>query len=85
MPSLVLRARPVFDLQPGVAVVLVNAEFPLRHNALKVAGTNFSEEFFAFALDVLRIEQPWTLRGPDKPRKSLLSLDKGPLPQILAV
>jgi hypothetical protein len=35
--------------------------------------------------DVLRIKQPWTLRGPDESRKSLLSLDKGPLPQVLAI
>ena len=57
MPSLVLRARPVFDLQPGVAVVLVNAEFPLRHNALKVTGANFREKALAVLLDVLRIKQ----------------------------
>jgi len=35
--------------------------------------------------DVLRIKQPWTLRGPDKSRESLLSLDKGHLPQVLAI
>ena len=34
---------------------------------------------------MLRIKQPWTLRGPDESRKSLLSLDKGHLPQVLAI
>jgi hypothetical protein len=36
-------------------------------------------------LDVLSIKQPWTLCGPDEPRKSLLSLDKGLPPQVLAI
>jgi hypothetical protein len=49
------------------------------------AGANFREEAFAVLLDVLRIKQPWTLRGPDESRESLLSLDKGHPPQILAI
>jgi len=36
-------------------------------------------------LDLLRIKQPRTLRGPDESRKSLLSLDKGHLPQVLTI
>ena len=36
-------------------------------------------------LDVLSIKQPWTLRGSDEPCESLLSLDKGHPPQILAI
>jgi hypothetical protein len=34
---------------------------------------------------VLRIKQPRTLRGLNQSRESLLSLDKGPLPQILGI
>ena len=36
-------------------------------------------------LDVLRIKQPWTLRGVDESGESLLSFDKGPPPQVLAI
>ena len=36
-------------------------------------------------LDVLSIKQPWTLRGSDEPCESLLSLDKGHPPQVLAI
>ena len=34
MPSLGLRVRSILDLEPRVPVVLVNAEFSLRHNSL---------------------------------------------------
>ena len=85
MPSLGLRISWVFELQPGGCVVLVDAEFSLRHNPLKVTGANFREKALSVLLDALRIKQPWTLRGPDEPRESLLSLDKGHLPQVLAI
>jgi len=85
MPSLGLRISWIFELQPTGSVVLVNAEFSLHYNPFKVTCAIFSEELFAFTLDVLRIKQPWTLRGPDESRESLLSLDKGHLPQILAI
>ena len=42
--SLGLRISVVFDLQPTVAVVLINAELPLRHNPLKVTGANLREK-----------------------------------------
>src|SRR5215831_6774404 len=85
MPSLGLRVSGVLDLQPTVPVLPVNAEFSLRHNPLEVTGANFCEKGLAMLHDVLRIKQPWTLRGPDESRESLLSLDKGPLPQVLAI
>jgi hypothetical protein len=85
MPSLGLRVRAVLHLQPAVPVVLVKAEFSLRHNPLKVPGANFREKGLAVLHDVLRIKQPWTLRGPDELRESLLSLDKRHLPQVLAI
>ena len=85
MPSLGLRIRAVFDLQPTVAAVLVNAEPRLRHNPLKVSSANFREKGLPVLQDVLRIKQPWTLRGPDESRESFLSFDEGPLPQILAI
>jgi len=44
MPSLGLRISWVFELQPGGCVVLVDAEFSLRHNPLKVTGANFREK-----------------------------------------
>ena len=68
-----------------VPVVLINAEFSLRHNPLKVTGANCPEKGLAVLHDVLRIKQPWTLRGPDESRESLLSFDKGPPPQVLAI
>jgi len=68
-----------------VPVVLINAEFSLRHNPLKVTGANCPEKGLAVLHDVLRIKQPWTLRGPDESRESLLSFDKGHLPQVLAI
>ena len=77
MPPLGLRITWIFDLQPAGLVVLVNAEFSLCHNPLKVAATNLREKGFSVLQDVLRIKQPWTLCGLDKPRESLLSLDKG--------
>ena len=77
MPSLGLRISAIFDLQPGVAVVLVNAELPLRHNPLKVAGANLREKALPVLFDVLRIKQASALCGPDESRESLLSLDKG--------
>jgi hypothetical protein len=77
MPSLGLRISGVFDLQPAVPIVLVNAELSLRHNPLKVAGANFREKGLPLRYDVLRIKQPWTLCGPDESCESLLSLDKG--------
>ena len=80
-----MRVRAVLHLQPTVPIVLVNAEFSLRHNALKVTGANYREEGLAVLRDVLRIKQPWSLRGPDEPRELLLSLDKGHLPQVLAI
>jgi hypothetical protein len=85
MPALGLRISTIFDLQPGVSVVLVNAEFALRHNPLEVTGANFREKVLPVLLDVLSIKQPWTLRGPDKSREALLSLDKGRQPQVLAI
>src|SRR5215469_4826313 len=85
MPSLGLRVSGVFELQPAGCVVLVNAGFSLRHNPLKVTGTNFRKKGLPVLHDVLRIKQPWTLRGPDESRESLLSLDKGHPPQILAI
>ena len=85
MPPLGLRVSGVFELQPAGCVVLINAELSLRHNALKVPGANFREKGLPVLHDVLRIKQPWTLRGPDESRESLLSLDKGHLPQVLAI
>src|SRR5215472_2466608 len=77
MPSLGLGIGWIFGLQPAGCVVLVNAEFSLRHNPLKVAGANFREKTLPVLLDVLRVKQPGTLRGPDESRESLLSFDKG--------
>ena len=77
MRPLGLRVSGVLDLQPGVAVVLVNAKLPLRHNPLKVAGANLRKKALPVLLDVLRIKQPWTRRGPDESCESLLSLDRG--------
>jgi hypothetical protein len=57
MPSLGLRISWVFELQPAGCVVLVNAAFSLRHNALKVAGANFREKALSVLLDVLSIKQ----------------------------
>src|SRR5215469_14092003 len=85
MPSLGLGIGAVFDLQPAGCVVLVNAEFSLRHNPLKVTGANFREKGLPVLHDVLRVKQPWTLRGPFESRESLLSLDRGHLPQVLAI
>ena len=85
MPSLGLRISWVFELQPTVAVVLINAEFSLRHHSLKVTGANLREKGFPVLHDVLCVKQPWTLRGLDERRESLLSLDKGHLPQVLAI
>ena len=34
---------------------------------------------------MLRVKQPWTLRGLDESSESLLSFDKGPPPQVLAI
>jgi hypothetical protein len=85
MPSLGLEIGWIFELQPAGCVVLVNAAFSLRHNPLKVAGTNFREKGLPVLQDVLRIKQPWTLRGLDESRESLLSLDKRHLPQVLAI
>ena len=56
MPTLGLRVRAVLHLQPTVAVVLVNAQFPLRHNALKVTDANFREKALPVLLDVLSIK-----------------------------
>ena len=58
MPSLGLRISAIFDLQPAVPVVLVNAELSLRDNPLKVTGANFREKALPVLLDVLRIKQP---------------------------
>src|SRR5215469_1205722 len=85
MPSFGLRISSIFDLQPGVPVVFVNAEFPLRHDPLEVAGADLGEEGPPVLLDVLRVKQPRTLRGPDESRERLLSFDKGPPPQVLAI
>jgi hypothetical protein len=85
VPSLGLGISWVFELQPAGCIVLVNAKFPLRHNPLKVPGANFREKALPVLLNVLRIKQPWTLRGPDESRESLLSLDKWHLPQVLAI
>src|SRR6516225_5592583 len=68
MPSLGLEIGWIFELQPAGCVVLVNAAFSLRHNPLKVAGTNFREKGLPVLQDVLRIKQPWTLRGLDESR-----------------
>ena len=57
MPSLGLRISWIFELQPAGCVVLVNAQFSLPHNPLKVAGTNFGEKALAVLLDVLSIKQ----------------------------
>jgi len=83
MPSVGLRISSFFDLQPGAPVVFVNAEFPLRHDPLEVAGADLGEEGPPVLLDVLRVKQPRTLRGPDESREPLLSLDKGPLTQLI--
>src|SRR5215469_425308 len=85
MPPLGLRISAVFDLQPAGCVVLVNADFSLCYNPLKVAGANFREKALPALLDVLRIKEPGTLRGLDESGESFLSFDKGPLPQILAI
>jgi len=85
MPALGLRVSGVFDLQPAVPVVLINSAFPLRHNPLKITGANFREKGPPLLYDVLRIKQAWALCGPDESRESLLSLDKGHPPQILAI
>ena len=85
VPSLGLGISWVFELQPAGCVVLVNAEFSLRHNPLKVTGANFREKGLPVLHHVLRIKQPWALRGPDESRESLLSLDKGHLPLVLAI
>src|SRR6516165_2648498 len=45
----------------------------------------FHEKGLPVLFDVLSIKQAWALCGPDESRKSLLSLDKGHLPQILAI
>jgi hypothetical protein len=57
MPSLGLRMSAIFDLQPTVAIVLISAELPFRHNALKVTGTNFRAKALPVLLDVLSIKQ----------------------------
>jgi hypothetical protein len=57
MPPLGLRVRAVLHLHPAVPVVLVNAELPLRHDPLEVAGTNFREKALPVLLDVLSIKQ----------------------------
>jgi len=44
MPPLGLRISAIFDLQPGVPVVLVNAELPLRHKSPQGPGHNFREK-----------------------------------------
>ena len=85
MPSLGLEIGWIFELQPAGCVVLVNAAFSLRHNPLQVTSANFCEKALPALLDVLRVKQPWTLRGPDESRESLLSFDKGPPPQVLAI
>jgi len=85
VPPLGLRVRALLHLQPAGPVVLVDAELSLRHNPLKIAGVNLREKGLAMLHDMLRIKQPWTLRGPDDLRESLLSLDKGPPPQVLAI
>jgi hypothetical protein len=85
VPPLGLRISAIFDLQPSVAVVFVNAEFALRHNSLEVAGANFREKALPVLFDVLRIKQAWALCGPDESCEALLSLDKGHLPQVLAI
>jgi len=85
MPSFGLRISAIFDLQPCVPVVLVNAELPLGHNPLKLTRASLLKKGLSVLLDVLRIKQPWTLRGPDESRESLLSLDERPRSQVLAV
>ena len=85
MSSLGLGIGWIFGLQPAGCVVLVNAEFPLRDNPLKIAGANLRKKALPVLQDMLSIKQPWTLCGPDEPGESLLSLDKGPLPQVLAI
>ena len=57
MPSLGLRISWVFELQPAGCVVLVDAEFSLRHNPLKVTGANFRAKALPVLLDVLSIKQ----------------------------
>ena len=56
MPSLGLRISWVFELQPGGCVVLVDAEFSLRHNPLKVTGANFREKALSVLLEGHRRE-----------------------------
>ena len=75
----------ILDLEPALAILTIQSGLALGDNSFEVPSADFRKQFLSRALDVLSIKQPWTLRGPDESRQLLLSLDKGPLPQVLAI
>jgi hypothetical protein len=61
VPSLGLRICPVFDLQPIGAVLPVHTHLSFRHDNFQIAAADFVEQLFSPTLDVLRVQQPWTV------------------------
>ena len=64
MPSFSLSVRAVFDFQPAVAIVFVDAQFPLCDDAFEIAGANLLGKPPTFDLDVLYIQNALALARP---------------------
>jgi hypothetical protein len=74
VPPLRLAVPPILDLEPVRTIVAIDSRLALGHNALEVASGHFREQFFACALDVLRVEQPLTVARANELREPGLPL-----------
>ena len=56
VPSFGLRVRPILDLEPRVAVVLIDSHLSLRDDPFEISLTDVLKELLTGAVDVLGVQ-----------------------------
>jgi hypothetical protein len=78
-----LGILPVADLQPGCAWQ-VGIKFSLRNHTFEVALADKMEQLFTHTLNVITVQQPFTVRW-DQVMQPMLTVCQGQVAQVLAV